>query len=352
MIYCEIDHNHLRIYKGNARHYRLTKKDLSKGFRPEDILSIAKAKPIPKIVYRVRYGGSFISEKIQPVDSHVLKVISQIKRFKDPDDLAMIDIIHRMCRHAPDLAHILLCESAVYFNLPRVSRQYALPPSLTDDHTRKFGNNGIAHQWAFNALSKTKHYQPQKVVTVCLNAPANAAAFEKGKIMDTSDGFGPIGEILSERACGFIDLSIIFEMRQDGYTLDQIEDILLQQSGIRSFRQNRKPPTRSARSYQKPPLLKKMYLHQIRKSIGSMIAMLGGVDIIVFIGNDSQTSLRTAKNISRKLLNLGVQPHNPVKKKTLTKLTKQTSPVQVYFTPHKRFPVVAQYLKMNHPHVT
>ncbi len=88
---------------------------------------------------------------------------------------------------------------------------------------------------------------------------------------------------------GSVDPGIlIYLLREHGYTADQLEEILYKQSGLLGVSgissDMREVLAAIDRGDSRAQLAFDIYLHRLLREIGSMLAVLGGVDALVFTG--------------------------------------------------------------------
>jgi acetate kinase len=88
---------------------------------------------------------------------------------------------------------------------------------------------------------------------------------------------------------GSVDPGIlIYLLRQRGYTVDQLDDMLYRQSGLLGVSgvsaDMREILAAIDHGDQRAQLAFEIYLHRLLREMGSMLAVLGGADALVFTG--------------------------------------------------------------------
>ena len=133
-------------------------------------------------------------------------------------------------------------------------------------------------------------------ITLHLGNGASAAAIRGGHPIDTSMGLTPLAGLAMGTRSGDIDPGIIFHLvRQAGMSIDEIDKLLNRQSGVKGisgvndFRQLRQMiEEEDADAW----LAYNIYIHQLRRFIGSYMIALGRVDAITYTAgvgeNDSE----------------------------------------------------------------
>jgi len=107
--------------------------------------------------------------------------------------------------------------------------------------------------------------------------------------VDTTMGFTPLEGLMMGTRSGSIDPGIIvYLLRHRGYTADQLDRILNQESGLLGVSgvsgDMREVLNAIAQGNQRAQLAFDIYAHRLCREIGAMAAVLGNVDAIVFTG--------------------------------------------------------------------
>jgi acetate kinase len=197
---------------------------------------------------------------------------------------------------------IAVFDTTFFAALPAVARFYAIPLELQKAHgVRRFGFHGLAHE---SMLRRVQHLRPDldrggRVISLQLGAGCSIAAIDRGIPKDTSMGFSPLeGLVMSTRA-GDIDAGLVtFLERTAGLSPERCEQMLNKESGLlglsglsgdmRVLLKSGRPETDFAIE---------LYCYRIRKYIGAYIAVLGGVDVIVFGGGVGENSPEVRERI-------------------------------------------------------
>jgi acetate kinase len=117
---------------------------------------------------------------------------------------------------------------------------------------------------------------------------ASVVAIQNGKSIDTSMGYSPLSGLIMSTRCGDIDPMLgIYLMNVYGYRSDEVIDLFDRRSGllgvsglssdIRDIIHNTSPEEQ-----EQSDLAFDMYIHRLKKYIGSFCAILGGVDVLAF----------------------------------------------------------------------
>jgi acetate kinase len=209
-----------------------------------------------------------------------------------------------LCRttFGPDVPQIGVFDTAFFATLPAVAQWYAIPLDIQKSHgARRFGFHGLAHE---SMLRRIQQLRPDvdrggRLISIQLGAGCSIAAIDRGVPQDTSMGFSPLEGLVMATRSGDIDAGLLtFLQRTAGFTPGSLERLLNTQSGLLGL---------SGLSGDMRALLKsrsqeadfaiELYCYRIRKYIGAYMAVLGGIDTIVFGGGVGEHSPEVRERI-------------------------------------------------------
>lgn len=209
-----------------------------------------------------------------------------------------------LCRatFGPAVPQIAVFDTAFFATLPAVAQCYAIPLDVQKTHgARRFGFHGLAHQ---SMLRRIQQLRPDldrggRLISIQLGAGCSIAAIDRDVPQDTSMGFSPLEGLVMSTRSGDIDAGLLtFLQRTAGFTPESLERLLNTQSGLLGL---------SGLSGDMRALLKsrsqeadfaiELYCYRIRKYIGAYMAVLGGIDAIVFGGGVGEHSPEVRERI-------------------------------------------------------
>ena len=174
------------------------------------------------------------------------------------------------------------------------------------------------------------------------------SAIENGKCVDTSMGFTPLAGTIMGTRCGDIDPYIplhIFKTQHK--SIDEVNNLLNKESGMLGlcgYSDNRDVEAAIAKGDEKAIVANDVYIHSILRFIGSYIAVLGGVDAIVFTAGVGENSPALRKALCQRLSYLGIELDEEANNKRgeTIEISKPGSKVHVYVIPTDEELVIAQ----------
>lgn len=246
---------------------------------------------IDAVGHRIVQGGEFFSSSAI-VDEDVLKKIEFCCDFAPLHNPAHLLGIHAMMDALPEVPQVVTFDTAFHQTMPSYSYMYALPYEYYDNYrVRRYGAHGTSHQFVAGVGAKLAglDINNSKIITCHIGAGSSICAVLNGKSVETSMGFTPLEGMIMGTRVGNIDANaVIYLMKKLGTTPDQMSDILNRKSGFLGLSGKtsdaREMSALSAAGDPKAKLVFQKLTHDMIKIIGSYIAEMNGVDLIVFTG--------------------------------------------------------------------
>lgn len=280
---------------GEKNHKIAIKKILEKLISDKLIKDFSEIKIIG---HRVVHGEEIFKKAVVLNKKNIkkLKEISYLAPLHNPANILGIEICQKLL---PKSKNIAVFDTEFYNSLPESAYLYAIPYDFYQKHKiRKYGFHGISHKYICQLAEKNIGKKINRLITCHLGAGSSITAIKEGKPIDTSMGFTPLEGLVMESRSGSIDPSIpLFMISKLGYKATKVYDILNKQSGflgicgLKDFRKILKKENRKTR------LCYEIYLKSVVKHIGSYIALLGGIDAIVFTGGIGEGSAMFRKDV-------------------------------------------------------
>lgn len=112
-------------------------------------------------------------------------------------------------------------------------------------------------------------------------------AVKNGKSLDVSMGFTPLAGLVMGTRSGDIDpAAVLYIMEKENMTPEKMENILNKQSGLKGIsgisNDMRLVARAAKKGHKRAELAFSMFSYRIRKYIGSYMAIMGGVDAVIF----------------------------------------------------------------------
>lgn len=306
---------------------------------------------INAIGHRVVHGGEKYSKSVI-VNDEVIKNIeecSKLAPLHNPANLIGIKACQELMKETP---MVVVFDTALHQTMPEKAYMYGLPYEMYEKHSiRKYGFHGTSHFYVANECAKlmNKKIEDLKIITCHLGNGASVTAMDGGKSVDTSMGFTPLQGLMMGTRCGDIDPAIVTYMI-DELKMDpkEVNEIMNKKSGFLGVSgkssDSRDIEDLDEQGDKRATLTLEMYYHRIKSYIGSYIAIMNGVDAIVFTAGIGENSSHTRHGVCKNMENLGIifdENKNNVRGKT-TELSADNSKVKVFLIPTNEELVIAR----------
>jgi len=257
------------------------------------------------IGHRMVCGGPTVTEN-QLITPELIDEMERYTAFAPLHTPAAIYIMRQAAKLFPGVPNFVCLDSYFHRNLPEVTRHLPIPAEYSAMGVRRFGAHGISYESIVHALQPNV---PTRLIVAHLGNGASISAIRAGAGIDTSMGLTPTGGIISGTRTGDIDPGVLlFILRKlaetSAYTkeaADQLETIASKKSGLlglsrlnndmRALREAIAQGNANAR------LAVDEFVYVLRKFIGGYIAVLGGLDMLVFTGGIGENDTATRAEV-------------------------------------------------------
>jgi acetate kinase len=242
----------------------------------------------------------------------------------------------------PDAKQIAVFDTAFHQTMPIKAYKYAIPNKLLNvNKIRRYGFHGTSHKFVTErAIEYLGKENSSKIITIHLGNGCSITAVKDGESVDTSLGFGPNAGLIMGSRSGDVDQAIIFHLVNNlDYSIDEVNNMLLRDSGmtgLTGFSDLRDIESRADQGNEDCQLALEMSAYRIKQYIGSYIAILGGVDAIVFTAGVGENSIPTRKMVCENMQFFGIEideDKNNIKARRLTEIHSETSKVKILIIP-------------------
>ncbi len=290
------------------------------------------------IGHRVVHGGEKFNQSVLITDE-VIKTVEELSDLAPLHNPANLLGIRAVSRILPNIPQVAVFDTAFHQTMEKEAYLYPLPiEQYTKHQIRRYGFHGTSHAYVSQEAAKLLGFEG-KIITCHLGNGASIAAVDHGKCVDTSMGFTPLAGIIMGTRCGDIDPYIpLHIMKSQNKTLEEVNNMLNKESGmfgICGYSDNRDVEDRYFVGDEACTTAMYAYVHSLLRFIGGYIAVLGGVDAIVFTAGVGENGAALRKLLVERLAYLGIkldEENNKLRGKTVA-ISTPDSKVKVYVIP-------------------
>jgi acetate kinase len=307
-----------------------------------DALHSGKLPAPAAIGHRTVCGGPTITEnqRITP------KLIDEIESYAALAPLhtpIAVYIMREALNLFPGLPNFAILDTYFHRTLPEVAKRMPIPTKYVDMGVRRYGYHGISYE---SIVFQLQPDVPEKLIVAHLGNGASISAIRNGKCLDTSMALTPTSGIISGSRTGDIDPGVLlFILKQIALTTpntleaaDKLETVVSKKSGLLGMSElsNDMRDLREAiqTGNEKARLAVDKFTWTIARWIGSYVAELNGLDMLVFTGGIGENDIASRAEICAGLGALGIvvdQVRNNVRGAAV--ISADSSPVTVRVIP-------------------
>lgn len=280
---------------------------------------IADISEISAVGHRVVQGGSLFNKSVR-IDQSVIDGIQSLCDLAPLHNAAHIEGINASIELFGDkVPQVAVFDNAFHSTMPPEAYMFGLPYEYYEKYKiRKYGFHGTSHRFVSARCAEVmqKPIEDLKIITCHLGNGSSITAVKNGKVIDTSMGLTPLdGEIMGTRTGAIDPSAVLYIMKKENKTPDEMDTLLNKQSGILGVSglssDDRDIKKAAAEGNSRAKLARDMQIYEIIKYIGSYIAAMGGIDAIVFTGGIGENADDMRATICDRLAFLGIQIDKP-----------------------------------------
>ncbi len=304
---------------------------------------IASTDEIAAIGHRFAHGGKFDSSRVLDEESIAyLESIVPLNPLHGPPALKGVAACQKLMAGKPQVG---VFDTSFYSGFEEKVYMYPLPYEWYEKYgVRRYGFHGTSHRFVSAEAAKWLglDYSKIKIISCHIGSGSSITAIDGGKAIDTTMGFTPQEGVPMGTRCGSIDPSIIpYMMQKTGMSAAEIDNVMNKKSGLLGL----SGVSSDAREIwdavdagnKRAKLSMDVLTYRIKKIIGSYVAALNGVDVIVFTAGLGEYDRNVRRMACEGLEYLGVEFDAEInatcKRGERTVLTKPESRVKVVILP-------------------
>jgi acetate kinase len=250
------------------------------------------------VAHRVGHGGKY-REAVR-VDPDVIAEIRRMTPMIPLHHPAMIKEIEECRIRMPQAAHVAVFDSWFHWSIPDEAAIYGLPYRyFAERGYRRTGFHGNSHAYVSGKAAEFvgRPLEDLKIITCHLGNGASVCAIDRGISIDTTLGMTSVEGLIMGTRSGDVDPGLIpVIMKEDSLTPDETIRMLYSESGLLGIsgvsRDMREIEEAAVKGNPRAALALNAFCYKVKRSVGAMLMVLGGCDILVFTGGIGLNSPR------------------------------------------------------------
>ena len=212
-----------------------------------------------------------------------LEALVPLAPLHQPHNLAAVDAA---TARFPEAVQVACFDTAFHRGHPFVNDTFALPRRFYAEGVRRYGFHGLSYDYIAGRLARDHPaLHAGRVVVAHLGNGASMCAIRGGRSIGSTMGFTALDGLPMGTRSGQIDPGVLLYLLDQGWDAAGLTRLLYHESGLkglsgisgdmRDLLASTAPEAAEAIDY---------YVFRIRRELGAMAAVLGGIDGLVFCG--------------------------------------------------------------------
>ncbi|MEM8785287.1 MAG: acetate/propionate family kinase [Pseudomonadota bacterium] len=297
--------------------------------------------------HRIVHGGTAYAEPVAltPDVLDGLRALEPLAPLHQPYNLAGIEAA---LAAFPEAVQVGCFDTAFHRAHPWVNDTFALPRRFYEAGVRRYGFHGLSYEFIVSHLRAAAPAAASGRLIAChLGNGASMCAIKAGQSIGSTMGFSALDGLPMGTRCGQIDPGVLlYLMGQQGLSVDEVQTLLYRESGLkglsgltsdmRDLETSKDPKAAEAIDY---------FVFRIKRELGAMAAVLGGVDAIAFAGGIGENSSLIRERVCADFGWLGVTLDTAANQSGAAVISRSGAPVTVHVVKTNEEAVIARHCR-------
>ena len=302
------------------------------------------------IGFKAVFAGSLSG--VRKVDDQLLEKMDALSDIAPAHNPPYVKAMRQLQSAFPQIPLVAALETGFHETIPFENRAYAVPYEWYTDHEiRRWGFHGASHRFIAGRTAELLGRDDLKIISCHLGGSASICAIDSGESKAASMGMSPQGGLPHNNRVGDFDAyAIPVIMKATGLSFEQVLADMSSKGGLLGISgvsgDCRDLEDAAAGGHERAELALKMLEASIRSYIGSYMALLGGIDAVVFTGGIGENSQRIRANSCLNMewagLQLDAAKNDAAKRDQELQIHADGSRVQAWIIPTNEELVVAR----------
>ncbi len=311
---------------------------------------LKSADEVQGIGFKAVFAGQLSGIRI--VDDELLTAMEALSDIAPAHNPMYAKAMRQLRQAFPQIPLVAALETAFHETIPPENRAYAIPYQWQEDYgVQRWGFHGASHRYLGGRIAQLMKREDLRVVSCHLGGSNSLCALKGGVSQANTLGMSPqTGLPHNNRVGDFDPFALPVLMRATGKSLAELLADLANQSGLLGLSglsgDVRDLEEASAKGNHRANLALKVFTQSIRQYIGAYLTVLNGADAIVFSGGIGENSVHVRRDVCTNMswagMELDAAKNESVKRNTETRISSDTSKIQVWVVPTNEEIVVAR----------
>ena len=283
----------------------------------EEVLAIAKREgviheshDITRVGIRIVAPGTFFEthREIDELYMRNLEKMADAAPLHIPHTITEINALKKIL---PQVVCVGVSDSAFHSTIPEYARRYSIPRADREAFdVYRFGYHGLSVNSVFKEGAQMLGTCGERTIVCHVGSGVSVTAIHEGKSVDTTMGFSPTSGLMMSSRAGDLDASaLLYLMKKKNLSPVEADAYITKQGGFAGVLGQgdlRIVLDRRARGDHEAQMAVDMFMYHIRKIIGAYVAVLGGIDTLIFTGTAAERNPLVRAYLCKGLEGLGI----------------------------------------------
>ncbi|MCH7343789.1 acetate/propionate family kinase [Pelomonas sp. CA6] len=238
------------------------------------------------VAHRVVHGGAHHAAPLR-LDAALLAELRALIPLAPLHQPFALEAIEVLLRERPTLPQIACFDTAFHHTLPLEEQLLPLPWSAYERGLRRYGFHGLSYEYQATVLPERHGDRARgRVLVAHLGSGASLCAMRGLRSVATTMGFSALDGLMMGTRCGALDPgALLYLMEQEGLSPHDVGQMLYHEAGLLGVSGTSAEPRvllpREAGDARAAAALA-LYVRRIVREAGALVAVLGGLDLLVF----------------------------------------------------------------------
>lgn len=276
----------------------------------ERVLAWLEGRRIVAVAHRVVHGGPRHFEPMR-VDPTLLADLRSLIPLAPLHQPFALEAIETLLADRPDLPQVACFDTGFHHTLPQVERMLPLSWEAWTDGVRRYGFHGLSYEYMSIVLPE-RHGDLARGRTIVahLGSGASLCGMQALRSVATTMGFSALDGLMMGTRCGALDPgAVLYLMASRKLSPEAVGHALYHASGLLGISGVSSDPRELLRCEAENPRAEAalaLYVRRIVREIGALVAVLGGLDLLVFTAGIGEHNAPVRQRICDGLSFLGV----------------------------------------------
>jgi acetate kinase len=295
--------------------------------------------------HRVVHGGAKFDRPVLITKDVLIDLYQLIPLapLHQPYNLAAIE---RICERMPDVPQVACFDTSFHQMSAPVAKLIPLPKDICKSGVQRYGFHGLSYEYIASVLPDVApEIARGRVIVAHLGSGASMCALKDAVSVDNTLGFTALDGLCMGTRPGALDPGVVLYLYQSlALSAKEIETILYKKSGLlgisgisndmRDLLTSDDPDAHLAIDY---------FVYRAAKEIGSLAAVLGGVDGLVFTAGIGENSPEIRRRICEASSWLGIELDIEANSKNDPRISAPDSKVSIWVIPTNEELMIARH---------